>query len=73
VAAVEGPEAYAYWGSGGVSWAAPYLAGLVALGMQARPDLKPADLYAALAKTATRSSTGLNMANPARFIEQLSR
>ena len=33
-------DAYVFWTSGGLSWGAPYIAGVVALGIQVNPDLR---------------------------------
>lgn len=68
-----GPDVYAYWGEGGLSWVAPYLAGLVAMGMQVNPDLAPADLYRALDETAIQTNAGLKLVNPEAFIAAVRR
>jgi hypothetical protein len=40
----EGECSYIYWGRGGLSWAIPYCAGVLAMGWQIRPDLTPAQM-----------------------------
>lgn len=32
-------EGYLFWSQGGFSWGAPFIAGVVALGLQVNPDL----------------------------------
>lgn len=64
-------EAYGYWGEGGRSWTAPYLAGVVALGLQVNADKSPDDVRQALADTATETAKGLRLVNPAGFIERM--
>lgn len=66
-----GTDAYAYWGEGGRSWACPYLAGMIALGVQVKPDATPAELYQAVVATATRTTNGLLLVNPEAFIASL--
>jgi len=63
-----GPEAYALDPEGGMSWAAPYIAGLAALAYQVDPGVSPARIRAALSDTVTRTSAG-PVVNPRRFIE----
>jgi len=76
-------DAYAYLGAGGTNWSTPYLAGLMALGLQVRPDATAEDLYGALKETATtvrvtvggpsgRQST-MKLVNPPAFIDRLAR
>ena len=35
-----GKDVYTFWTRGGLSWGAPYIAGVVALGMQVNPGLR---------------------------------
>ena len=63
-----GKDVYSYSPIGGASWAAPWLAGLAALGYQVNPTLKPADIRKYLKESATAMPYG-NVANPAKFIE----
>ncbi|HEY3368344.1 MAG TPA: S8 family serine peptidase [Symbiobacteriaceae bacterium] len=70
----ESDTAYTYWGRGGSSWAAPYLAGLAALGLEVNPAATPGQLYAALTETATTTNgRGLTLVNPTGFIQRVSR
>ena len=64
-------DSYAYYGSGQYGWANPYVAGLIALGLQVSPSATAEDLYAALTNTGTPFSTGGKLVNPAAFIEAL--
>lgn len=68
VASPEGDEVYTYWPEGGLSWAAPYLAGLAALAYQVSPGLSPQQVMHLLAQTATRAQAGM-IVNPRGFIE----
>jgi hypothetical protein len=52
----------------GVSWAAPYCAGVLALGWQLRPDLTPAQMRALLFRSASALPTGEKVINPMEFI-----
>ncbi|MHB9144546.1 MAG: S8 family serine peptidase [Symbiobacteriia bacterium] len=72
-ASVAGPGAYVYWSEGGLSWAVPYVAGLLALGLQVNPDATFDDLYQALDKTATANPQGVRMVNPAAYIAAVRR
>lgn len=71
VAGTEMPNAYAYYGSGGLSWAAPYAAGLLALGLQVKPGATAAELFKAMVDTATPFSTGGKLINPAAYLQVL--
>ncbi|MGE5675873.1 MAG: S8/S53 family peptidase, partial [Mycobacterium leprae] len=72
-ASVAGPKEYAYWGDSGQSWAIPYFAGLVTLGLQVNPDMSLDDLYVALERTAEPNAQGIRMVNPAAFIAAVRR
>jgi subtilisin family serine protease len=52
----------------GVSWAAPYCAGLLALGWQLRPDLTPTQMRTLLFRSASSLPTGEKVINPQEFI-----
>ncbi|MEX0974289.1 MAG: S8 family serine peptidase [Bacillota bacterium] len=71
IANVDGADTYTYYGSGGLSWATPYIAGLMALGLQVEPSVVPADLFKALNDTGTPFATGGKLVNPAGFIQAL--
>jgi len=63
----EGAEDYAYGPKGGMSWGAPYVAGVAALGFQVNPDLTPARIRAYLMRSATKMPYG-SVINPAAFV-----
>ena len=63
-----GSDVYTYWTDGGMSWAAPYIAGLAALAFQVNPDLQPQAIVDQLVKTATHTKAG-PVVNPVGFIE----
>ncbi|UCG33546.1 MAG: S8/S53 family peptidase [Phycisphaerales bacterium] len=65
-----GPKVYTYWAEGGMSWAAPYLAGVAVLGYQINPDLKPQDVLDALRNSAAVTDAG-HVVNPVGFIEAI--
>jgi len=69
IASHHGPEVYTYTRRGGMSWAAPYLAGLAALAYQVKPDIDPKAIVDLWLKTATQSDTGPMIVNPVGFIE----
>jgi hypothetical protein len=72
LASPAGAHVYTFFPSGGMSWGAPYLAGLAALACQVRPDVSPGEIVAALVATATRTAAG-PVVNPKGFIERLRR
>lgn len=72
VAGHEGADIYTYWPQGGMSWCAPYLAGLAALAYQTRPDVQPQEVTRLLVETATPTSIG-PIVNPKGFIDAVSR
>ncbi|MBL0311341.1 MAG: S8/S53 family peptidase [Holophagaceae bacterium] len=63
-----GRGVYSYSPQSGLSWAAPWLVGLAALGFQANPKLTPARVRTYLMKSATKTPFG-RVANPAAFLE----
>lgn len=65
-----GINVYTYYRQGGMSWAAPYIAGLAALAFQVNPDLQPQTIVEQLVKTATHTKAG-PVANPTGFIESI--
>jgi hypothetical protein len=62
------PDAYTYERIGGVSWAAPYLAGLAALAYQVDPEIKPDEIVKLWIETAVKTHAG-PVVNPTGFIE----
>jgi len=65
-------EAYIFWSSGGISWAAPYIAGVVALGLQINPDLSESQIERLLYETGYPYQKG-KLINPIGFIEEIQR
>jgi hypothetical protein len=68
IASHYGPEAYTFDRTGGLSWAAPYLAGLAALAYQVDPEIKPKTIVELWLQTAVRTEAG-PIVNPVGFIE----
>jgi subtilisin family serine protease len=63
-----GEYGYQYTGRGGLSWAIPYAAGVLALGWQVNPELTPERAVALLRQTACVNG-GVRIIHPAAFIE----
>ena len=72
IASYRGINVYQYEREGGMSWAAPYIAGLAALAFQVNPDLQPQAVVEQLVKTATHTKAG-PVVNPRMFIESIKR
>ena len=66
----QGINDYTFWADGGISWGAPYLAGLIALGYQVNPNLKEEDIYKYLRETGTPFNGGY-IINPKEFMEKI--
>lgn len=60
---------YQYNGQGGLSWAIPYAAGVLALGWEVRPDLSPDAIKRLLISSAHLNAEGLRIINPAAFLQ----
>ncbi len=69
IASHRGPDVYTYTRTGGMSWAAPYLAGLAALAYQVNPEIDPKTIIDLWLKTATQNDTVPMIVNPVDFIE----
>ncbi len=63
-----GPEIYTYDTEGGMSCAAPYMAGLAALAYQVKPDIDPKTIVDLWLKTAVQTDAGA-VVNPVGFID----
>ena len=63
-------QGYTYYGSGALSWATGYLAGLAALGVQVKPDVTE-EILELLWDTATPFGGSTRLVNPAGFIDSL--
>ncbi len=70
IATHQGVSVYQYERQGGMSWAAPYIAGLAALAFQVNPDLQPRIILEQLVKTAAHTKAG-PVVNPPAFIEAI--
>jgi serine protease AprX len=66
-----GHFAYQYDGQGGLSWTVPYLAGVLAMGWQLRPDLSSDEMLDLLFASAYQTQDQLKIINPAAFIESV--
>jgi len=62
---------YTYWGEGGLSWACPYLAGLIALGLQVNTSMSAQDLYKVIIETSTFNRFGIKVVNPDAYIKKV--
>lgn len=65
----EGKYSYCYTGRGGLSWAEPYLVGVLALGWQIRPDISGTEMIKLMFESAYVSNEGSKFINPTKFIE----
>ena len=70
VASHRGNDVYTYEREGGMSWAAPYIAGLAALAFQVNSDLNPKIIIEKLKQTATSTKAG-QVINPQKFIDSI--
>jgi hypothetical protein len=61
-------DAYVFWTSGGLSWGAPYIAGVVALGIQINPDLRVEQIDTLLYDSGWDFQRG-KLINPVGFVE----
>lgn len=66
----QGTDDYTFWSEGGLSWGAPYLAGVIALGYQVNPKLTEEDIYKYLRETGN-SFNGGYIINPKAFIDKI--
>jgi len=65
----KGDFGYQYYGRGGLSWAIPYCAGVLALGWQVKPELGPVQMRELLFKSAYTKKDGAKIINPGSFIQ----
>jgi hypothetical protein len=61
-------DSYTFWTGGGLSWGAPYYAGVVALGIQVNPDLRPDKIDKLLYDSGWDFQKG-RLINPVGFVE----
>ena len=67
----KGEYRYQYCGRGGLSWAIPYCAGVLALGWQVRPDLSSPQMRELLLQSAHVLDTGERIIHPEEFIARV--
>jgi serine protease AprX len=67
----QGDFGFQYTGRGGLSWAIPYVAGVLALGWQKRPDLDAKTIVDQLFQTAWSPGGIAKIIYPAAFLDQL--
>ncbi|HUU18968.1 MAG TPA: S8/S53 family peptidase [Sedimentisphaerales bacterium] len=65
-----GADLYTYEREGGMSWGAPYLAGLAALAYQVDPKIEPKTIVESLLRTAVHTDVG-PVVNPKGFIKSV--
>jgi serine protease AprX len=63
-----GIDVYTYWREAGMSWAAPYLAGLAVLAYQVNPEIEPKTIVTLWQNTAVQTKAGA-VIQPENFIE----
>ncbi|MFC1792416.1 S8 family serine peptidase [Planctomycetota bacterium] len=63
-----GSDVYTYWREAGMSWAAPYLAGLAVLAYQVNPEIEPKKIVSLWQETAVQTNVGA-IVQPENFIE----
>jgi hypothetical protein len=68
----QGRFGYQYTGVGGLSWAIPYAAGVLALGWQVNPVLPPGRMVELLRETAYLKD-GIKVINPVAFVDAVRR
>jgi len=64
---------YQYTGRGGLSWAIPYVAGVLAMGWQVRPEMTAKEMVSLLFETAYRRDPGTLIIDPPAFIRAVER
>lgn len=65
---VRGDHSYQYTGRGGLSWAIPYVAGVLALGWQVDPDLTADEAVGLLFESAHKPDGATSIIDPAAFV-----
>jgi len=70
VASHRGNDVYTFDRMGGMSWGAPYIAGLAALAYQVNPDIRPIEIIQFLLETVVTTDAG-PIVNPKGFIEKV--
>lgn len=67
----KGDFSYQYDGDGGLSWSIPYVAGVLAMGWEIKPELTADEIMDILFNTAYVDSDGNKYINPTAFIDYL--
>lgn len=62
---------YQYLGRGGLSWGIPYVAGVLAMGWQVRPELSPDQMNKMLFQSAYENDNGIRIIDPRSFIQMV--
>lgn len=62
---------YQYLGRGGLSWSIPYVAGVLAMGWQIRPELSPEQMINLLFQSAYKNNKGVKIIDPKAFIQRI--
>ncbi|MCJ7580267.1 MAG: S8/S53 family peptidase, partial [Candidatus Aminicenantes bacterium] len=70
LASHRGNEVYTFDRRGGMSWGAPYIAGLAALAFQVNQEISPKEIIRLLIETAVKTDSG-PIVNPVEFIEKV--
>jgi len=70
VASHRGNDVYTFDSMGGMSWGAPYIAGLAALAYQVNKDIQPKEIIQLLIETVIKTDAG-PIVNPEGFIEKV--
>ena len=68
---VKGDIGYQYCGRGGLSWAIPYAAGVMACSWQLRPELSGGQMIELLFASAYKTEDDASMINPQELIEHV--
>jgi serine protease AprX len=68
---IEGNFSYQFFGKGGLSWAEPYLVGVIALGWQVRPDISGDEMIRLVRKSAYLTNSGALIIQPKAFIDSV--
>ncbi len=70
LASHRGNDVYTFYREGGMSWGAPYIAGLAALAFQVHPEATPGMIWQTLVSTAASTAAG-PIVDPEAFIESI--
>ncbi len=65
------PGGYVFQGRGGISWATPYLAGVLAMALQIKPNIKLEEFSKIVKDTVVTNKKGLKIINPKGIVEKV--